>query len=232
MPRNHLAHFYLFSSILFGFKTWLKHFVLWEAFLNISGSHWSVFTFLISRVMLYRIYSSVFLWGCQLLEDHDLVFFILIPSHETSYPGSSAMFGKGSGVRIFREWEQTALWMEPRDDKCFAVYGTVQHKNYLRDLSPPGTSLTVQWLRLWVPTAGAQVQSLVRELDPLTKDPVCHNKYPVQPNKLKKRSFSPKMPIASPLRNSLDSILYLDSPTGIRWLKEWLNKYEWISTTT
>ena len=148
MPRNHLAHFYLFSSILFGFKTWLKHFVLWEAFLNISGSHWSVFTFLISRVMLYRIYSSVFLWGCQLLEDHDLVFFILIPSHETSYPGSSAMFGKGSGVRIFREWEQTALWMEPRDDKCFAVYEAVQHKNYLRDLtrtkekrSSPGTLL-------------------------------------------------------------------------------------------
>ena len=73
--------------------------------------------------------------------------------------------------------------MEPRDDKCFAVYGTIQPKNYLRDLSPPGTSLAVQWLRLRVPTAGARVQSLVRELDPLTKDPACHNQDPVQPNK-------------------------------------------------
>ena len=27
-----------------------------------------------------------------------------------------------------------------------------------------GTSLAVQWLRLWASTAGAQVQSLVREL--------------------------------------------------------------------
>ena len=33
-----------------------------------------------------------------------------------------------------------------------------------------GTSLVVQWLRLWAPTAGAQAQSLVRELDP-----TCYN---------------------------------------------------------
>ena len=29
-----------------------------------------------------------------------------------------------------------------------------------------GTSLEVQWLRLWASSAGAQVRSLVRELDP------------------------------------------------------------------
>ena len=33
-----------------------------------------------------------------------------------------------------------------------------------------GTSLVVQCLRLWLPVQGAQVQSLVRELDP-----TCHN---------------------------------------------------------
>ena len=33
-----------------------------------------------------------------------------------------------------------------------------------------GASLMVQWLRLWLPMQGAQVQSLVRELDP-----TCHS---------------------------------------------------------
>ena len=33
-----------------------------------------------------------------------------------------------------------------------------------------GTSLIVQWLRLSVPNAGAQVQTLVKKLDP-----ICHN---------------------------------------------------------
>ena len=33
-----------------------------------------------------------------------------------------------------------------------------------------GTSLVVQWLRLHIPNAGAWIQFLVRELDP-----ICHN---------------------------------------------------------
>ena len=33
-----------------------------------------------------------------------------------------------------------------------------------------GSSLVVQWLRLQAPNSGAQVQSLVRELDP-----ICYN---------------------------------------------------------
>ena len=33
-----------------------------------------------------------------------------------------------------------------------------------------GTSLVVQWLRLQAPNSGAQVRSLVRELDP-----ICYN---------------------------------------------------------
>ena len=54
-----------------------------------------------------------------------------------------------------------------------------------------GASLVVQWLRLYTPSAGAQVQWLVRELDPhaatkslhaTTKDPACHNQDLLQPN--------------------------------------------------
>ena len=46
-----------------------------------------------------------------------------------------------------------------------------------------GTFLEVQWLRLWIPNAGAWVQSWIRELDPTAKslhdatkeeDPTCH----------------------------------------------------------
>ena len=43
-----------------------------------------------------------------------------------------------------------------------------------------GTSLVVQWLRLWM--QGTWVGSLVIELDP-----TCHNYDPVQPNKYKKK---------------------------------------------
>ena len=40
--------------------------------------------------------------------------------------------------------------------------------NYLKQAR--GTSLVVQWLIVCAPNAGAQIQSLVRELDP-----ICHN---------------------------------------------------------
>ena len=46
------------------------------------------------------------------------------------------------------------------------------------------TSLVVQWLRLCVPSAGTQVQSLVRQLDPnvaiKVKDSTCHNYDPAR----------------------------------------------------
>ena len=57
-------------------------------------------------------------------------------------------------------------------------------------ISSAGTSLVVQWSRL--PMQGAQLQPLVRELDPAGRnkdlargqeDPACRNEDTVQPNK-------------------------------------------------
>ena len=48
-----------------------------------------------------------------------------------------------------------------------------------------GTFLVVQWLSLSLPTQGAWVRSLVRELDP-----TCHNEHVVQPNKLKNNTHT------------------------------------------
>ena len=57
--------------------------------------------------------------------------------------------------------------------------------NFLKKMIP-GTSLVAQWLRPHALSAGAPVQSLVRDLDP-----TCHNhefsSYLVQPNNNKKR---------------------------------------------
>ena len=48
-----------------------------------------------------------------------------------------------------------------------------------------GTFLVVQWLSLSLPTQGAWVRSLVRELDP-----TCHNEDVVQANKLKNKTHT------------------------------------------
>ena len=42
----------------------------------------------------------------------------------------------------------------------------MMQENHIPEISAPGTSLVVQWLRLRAPSAGAWVQPLVGELGP------------------------------------------------------------------
>ena len=51
----------------------------------------------------------------------------------------------------------------------------IHNINFLKNV---GTSLVIQWLKLYTAKAGGLVQSLIMELDP-----TCSNKNPLQPNK-------------------------------------------------
>ena len=57
------------------------------------------------------------------------------------------------------------IWKKP---KYTPIDEWIKKISYIN--TKEGTSLVVQWLRLNVPNAGIQVQSLVGELDP-----TCHN---------------------------------------------------------
>ena len=59
---------------------------------------------------------------------------------------------------------------------CYVYHTTISKLSIKKNITAlknkvhEGISLVVQWLRLFVPSAGVQVTSLVRELDP-----TCHN---------------------------------------------------------